>query len=825
FTSNTTSGYINPSTSPYPIVAAIPEVLEFGEVDPAVETNTEKFGDKSAGSNWDQGEYFFTSNYPTFSTKTGIRAGGKPVLTDQRGEIDIKLLAPILNYVQNVFTNIIKGTIDPTDSSSIDINGIFANSISTMGVLGHPGTKSPSLTVLVDPDSSFATTAELDIFLGVNNRLRVAASDLISGLPIGGGAVDAGPATYVGSALSQLKLFDGNTLSAGIASSGRGYVMFSAEDYQTGVEGDLTMRIADKDVSNYTTFTGGLGTFRKSILKKLNAITVSVGDGTNSFGDFNGSNAIQKAINFANSKFVGSQWSLTINAKRGIYISAGDIIIPTTCCLIINGDDSGPDVANDFGTVIKAVAGVKILQTGVGGSTYIESRNVKYSLLSGTSCALIDGSTSDKFVFKDCLMYNVGLHMIDPYQVQIERSNFISDISTFGAPTLSFEYKTFDSLSITARDTIFVGTNDNPILRIQSSSVSAIHTGTIRFNECDFQLGTTTVDANNNMIGNCGLVDLKPNGHDGIVAGLGAIVDELAFNNCRVEANVNAGAVSCLLHLIPCDNGSRTSSSPFVEGTHPGMRVIRFSINGGHWKIPRLATAVNPFTIGLAWYSTSHLPAGGRVDIRDVEFEFDLSGSSTFSMGSPTQDCGSFFANSVNGSAAVAQSIWGAFAIAANQLNISGVTIRGTCQQGGCGDLFLKVNNLVAINGLTITDYVTGTVSSAPNNRVRLRFSVPLANIQGSIRNLTMLGTNATSGSWVGNDKDIIAYEPAVAAIELDNCTVDNFTQTSSNSINGITIVDAAAGSLFVGYTAVLSYLKIRRSTFSQLGVGIKGVC
>ena len=138
--------------------------------------------------------------------------------------------------------------------------------------------------------------------------------------------------------------------------------------------GDGTMRVPGAEDAYAP------GTYRASILRSLNArITMTVGDGTSSWGDFSGPDAIYDALEFIKNNTAAT--SIVIQVKPGAYAftDATKLVIGAGYSLTLEGLDRGIG-SSSAGVVITndCTSGYAISATGItSGPSKLELRNLR----------------------------------------------------------------------------------------------------------------------------------------------------------------------------------------------------------------------------------------------------------------------------------------------------------------------------------------------------------------------------------------------------------------------------------------------------------------
>lgn len=795
------------------IVALIPEVMDFGEVPDSEESVIVKFGDRAPGTPVVQGlKNIYLDGLP--SDGRGVSDSGKPPIMGADGSIQPSAMARTRAEYENFFKKFIRG-----DFQYRSVSALVAANIETPGTAGNPGTTSAEFTVDVDPDDAESGSDRLfQVRIGRDataftpfsvqeNSAGIGLDWLVSARDTGG------QFAAFANAAGPIRLYDANTDAGGTAAAGPKFLKLTSS---TAAQGDRTLRIMEKEKGVVEPAT---------LIRQINAKWVTtVGDGTRSFGDFNGVNAIQQAIAFFNTHVGNADVSLRIQLKHGIFdISGGDLIdVPDDVHLILEGQGRGSSIIRLVDATSPAI------RTDNNG--HLELRNVRIEGVGFDFVVDVDG-TSRMSAF-DILSLRAHFRFDDGYSGHFERCSIFSFSGT--TPLISILAGNGIEKEFTFLDCDLTGGNNLPILKVgPSGSTTLTPINRISFVRNKIRCGSATVDANNNLIGNSGVIDVDPGTTFSLTGATGPYIQRVEWIDCNVTCNRAAGTASVLMHLIPIANGSKTTASPYLP-TDPAMRIDRVVIEGGRWTVPRVNTDVNPFTIGLAWTDETY-PASannsGIVDIQDVIFEFDKLGSAGVKQGAPSQDCGSFFTTIEYGGGAVpAASIWGAVAVSANYLTMRNLKFFGMSQLSESGDLFIKADRSMSVDNLVFDDYKVSGPLTAPSNRLRLRlgnYSSSQLKSAFTISNVFMRGTDAAAGSWGTN---IFSVEPnssgglsSLTSLEISGIQVSNFTVVGSPSATiGFRYVNALFGSLYTGSGGQFDRIHVSKLQMRDLLTGVQ---
>jgi hypothetical protein len=761
-------------------VALIPEVLEYGEVDLSVESITEEFGVKIVTNQWAKGADVYDISYTAGNIFEGYARGikdvNKPILTNSIGLVDSAVLLGGQAPAEMTLKKFIRGDWR-LDRREVD--ALVATNIETPGTGGNPLAKAKTFIIDIDPDGTLISPhrAEIRFFRDAGGPFTpVSIGDLagIVGMPWAV-VLASGGGNYTGIYAdgADLRLADINTSASGTATGGREYLPLT----------DSTARyprVFEQEAS---------ASPQPSLVGKANSIwTATCGDGTNSWGDFNGTDAIQQAIAYwvANVNTNG----LMIRCKPGNFnVNAGNgiISIPTGKKCVIEG-------INDKGTYIVITdATDPAIDVQNNAALILKNVMVRCDGAPSSSIELIRGAAN--FIAHDVEFKFMYLHAKECDSYSLERCLF----STNGEACILITAEFGETIAgqYLARDCTFYSGDDNPVLRVQAdSSIIPITTfEQIKFDNCQMFLRSTTNSAGN-LSGNCGIIDLDPNGSSTFSA-TGIIIRDIIWKDCEVHANVASSGISTLIHMIPTTNGS----APALE-VAGYVTVTNCTIDGGRWTAPAGVDSVySPFVIAGA----------SNIFIRNATFGYD--GTGTHSYGGPTADLGFHFTGLVGVPPITSE--WGALALYARErLEIKDITILGLVQESDCGDLFVRYEE-VCIDGINMT-YVKGGPGSPPTNRIRWRPASQTSSPRGLIKKIWMIGTLADAGTnWTGTAFHY--YEPTIGIVEFEHCHVENFEVSGGATTGaGFFIPDVATGAFYPSSPKDVRDLSLTRCRFSD---------
>jgi hypothetical protein len=759
-------------TDPISVIGLIPEVLEFGEVDPAVESIIEQFNVKSAGSNLgvSTSSSAITSGGSTgghlMGKSRGVADAGKPIVANAFGLADISFLRAAQDDAYRFFKKFIRGVFRP-DANSVD--ALVTSVIETPGAEGNPGGNSGLFWVDIDrPDLLTSRSFRIRFGkLGVDKTPFMVTELGITGAEwLIDGQDTGGDGTAFGNAVAPMKLLDVNTDVAGTNAGGTRFIPLTSSVL---AEGDRTLRIMESEKGTVEPV---------SLFRQVNGRwTTTCGDGTTSFGDFNGTDAIQQALLFFTTHISGPA-GIVLQLKEGTF----DVDIPNGSISIGNDNEVTLVGKGRNLTIIRNTdTTADTITVGTDSILHLKNLTVVDTASVGSNAVSLGVGTqliAEDTYFEDCM-----LSVLNGASVRMNRCG----INLPSASVPCMELTVSDGLGPSAHkkfsfiDCRFSAADHNPVTRVSAvngaGSVTRIRH--ILFDRCEMSLGTTTDDGFGNLTGNCGVLDLNSDGTDvTAVTPEGVIVDKITYQDCHVDANRAAGAVSILMHLIPQTNGVSFDAGLDFLG------ITRLEINGGRWLAPPVNTLFNPFTIfeiGTAIDTTAKSDEFGGLFIRNAVMGFSGSGVDTGVIhGSATADIdGTLYMGA--GDVAPADFYWGAWALGGLNIELDNTDFVGFSQLADSSSIAIRWNRFKMRNCTLSRFKASGSGSAAGIFRIRPRSG---AAEYFEIRDLVIRGRSITAGTW-GNifnvepnaeDASRTPYSP----MTWDNVHVSQFDITGS---------------------------------------------
>lgn len=752
----------------YSVAAFVPESLEFGDIEASGDSVLQSGLAATASQSYDVTKTAFRDTLVDGRpgdrvSSYGIQDYGKPVTVSAGGYVDPVLQIPALSYTQNLVKQFARGSFAPGA-----ITTLVATVLETPGTNGNPGTKSSSLRVDVDPDATFAQSSFL-----VRTQRDISPVDVFEVnriAPVGGliGLFGTSSSQVALAATNgELKIHDENINDEASAASADRFLRLSSSAGGSAA-GATFLRIGETQA-----FSTRIGSQNYSILQKLNAQwTVTCGDGTNSFGDFSGPNALQLALAYI-ATYVSTSISFRIQVKRGNYVVSagnGNIQIPAGVTVVLEGEQGAT-------TTVSSTDGTSPIMF-VGAGSLVVLRDIRFQR-SGPGAAIpIDFGAGSAIYARDSSFANCVLTMTDPVFYKLYRCTFLNSGTgnTLGAIQLTLNDGAVHDGPFIAEDCDIRSGDDSPVLRIraQSAATPLTHVDNIFFERCKIQLRSTTVTSGR-LTGNCGVLDLDPNGTDARSPTFtGVNIRHIMWRDCNVTANVGAGAISILAHIIPRANGT--------VGGATWMNIVRLTIDGGRWICPSSSSTFTPFVIAgvgganFANVTGTYGPDRGGTYISRMVYGY--TGTAAVDYGIATSEMVDYFSNG----GAISPDTWASFAVQSSITEIRDMRFVNPSQLSTAGDMML-VREILDVDGIRFENYKAGGGGAAPDHRLRIRPGT-FSNATGCyarIRNVVLTGVNAPSGDWASDG--IIFVEPWFNGSDedggyttIEDCTISGFT-------------------------------------------------
>jgi len=545
------------STTAYSILLCYPQVLEFGDVPVNAEDAVQRFVAKSAGSNID------LRNIPVDDFKNGVVVSaavgrgffdvGKPVIVGPDGSVSGSSGGADSGSVDSVVKQITR--LSATDV----VQAVVGNRFETPGTGTNPLPPSPTMDFVADPGVFFPSSAKLFRFYADPSSPALYIVDDPSASVPADGTLLGLKGGFVLRFLDQLgKISDPNIRAADTTD---GYIRLSSpqDDYLKP--------------GGAPALPGSPGTSAYNVLRSLNArYSVSVGDGTVSFGDFSGPDSISQAVAFLRAASVAR---CHIVVKPGNYSESAGIDFTGFTDVTLEGVH--PQGNNPF--LDSVVSITNSVSTALSFPTPMNSiviRNLDILASSPTNLVLL--ATVATFVVEDCRL-NGHVSVTNPASLRVTRLSQVSGSRGF---TLSFDdtIPASRSGSLVFEDSDMGSAQDNPVIAVVDNTSSAlVLIECISIIRCAMSPGTATFNGINPSsptartfvsAAGAGIISLLPSQNAYQSSGL--IVASLEILRTKVFLGVHgtlSNASFVALNVVPSGpQGSTTwsySSSPAVR--------------------------------------------------------------------------------------------------------------------------------------------------------------------------------------------------------------------------------------------------------------------
>jgi hypothetical protein len=522
-----------------------------------------------------------------------------------------------------------------------------------------------------------------------------------------------------------------------------------------------------------------------SLFRQTNARwSVTCGDGTNSFGDFNGDDAIQQAIAFRDThKFTEP---LFIELKEGTFdvnVANGSIDvshhvtiigkgIPQTLIRVTDSTSNAILMVDEGDLTLKDLT---ILRTGPPGgfgvSTNDQQGHLRMERVRVQNCSI--------------RLYNLmGDSGLEPAFIARD-SEFIASSAAVACVNIHLNDGDVHA-SHQFINCVFWSSFDNPVCRVVAFTGSGqpyTRLKELLFDNCRMWLKSTS-PSGGNLLGNPGVLELDANGSNSDGGTEGVSLDKVVYRNCDVKANTTNTSLSILMHLTTSSNG--VSYDAFTDI----MTVSRMEIDGGSWTCPAVTTVFNPFTcMNIGGESFKNPALGGDpggLYIRNVRMGFDFEFATAISHGSATADVdGECWEGP--GDSAPADWDWAAFAVSAGYLVMENIDFTGFSQLSDSGDLAVKVledGGQAYLTNLRFSNYRVGGPGVRPYSRLRIR---PHDTSRSAVlKDIHFIGEDGTSSRFADSFLMIDpnsynrTYDKGTNSITVDGLRIEGFLNSGA---------------------------------------------
>ena len=485
-----------------------------------------------------------------------------------------------------------------------------------------------------------------------------------------------------------------------------------------------------------------------SIVKRLNASewTVVLGNGTTTFGDFNGAVALTDAVTAA---IAAGVTALRLILKPGIY-KVDNTVFTGMNTIVIEGTGQQDCIISS--TATSPNAGMSFVQDQV-----VLLRNLSIIESAGSSVIPVR-STAAFLTMLDCV-YDGTLEFQSvaasgtnhPYMVNAKRCLFTS--SAVGVSP--FVIRTVQGISTQHKGFVFEDCLIQPHIA-DTAALQIVDTGTgatfgtfftgIIYKRCKIELGDTA-ESSGDMTGNSSVIDLVPSSSSSNV-----FIRSIEWQDCDVEVTGAVNDSKVLMYL-------RTS-----DGT-ASIGFTKIVISGGRWVLNAI-TELAPWYIGGEDESNDQPSFITELVVKDVS----LGKLSSPAYGAQHAQVEIFTSGDIGA----------AFHFAAKRLVMKSVTLLSMSTTQDMAD-FCFISDDFDIDGIYFPTSIGSGGGVAPNHRIRVLHGFSLSSVRGgSIRNVHVLGISGAVVTLGGALEAVWAINTyvtsTIGALTFENCSAVGFT-------------------------------------------------
>lgn len=514
-----------------------------------------------------------------------------------------------------------------------------------------------------------------------------------------------------------------------------------------------------------------------SVLKRLNAQHITVGNGTSTFGDFNGASAVQSALDYVAGLGVAGA---RILVKPGTYEFASGYTLPLASVTLVAAS-AGSCVLS-----VSTASGVPGIQVPADSKLELVDMGV---VVTGTADLAIEVDPDGQLVMVGCeatAHFQLGAATTGNASVSFSSAFLRCTFSAIGGQAsfsplitiipdvdvgLTFHQKfIFDQCS-------FLGGAYEPPVYLSASATGANvdECDGVVFRDCTFLVYAAPVT---------GAGPYEPDWNPGVLSinpalANGIIWNHILFENCTVRASAELGQGDPLL----------VSGSSLLDFTPPASMPVRHvELRGGLWTSRTQGTLVHNFYVGPpVWADDTNIRT---VTVTDVSWGyFSVPGVPSFS----TDTYGAARTNLAAGSD------WAAFVLRADNVVMRNVRWTSCTGETGAGLLYLYYPKRMDVSGIDMTDWSDGDGEEGLNaflvKIVGYYDGSSYVGTAGAFRGATIRKPVADANMNVGT-QGIISVQPNGGVVVAD-CLVENFTNTGAIGISNAVLgaaVDTGSG-------------------------------
>lgn len=429
------------------------------------------------------------------------------------------------------------------------------------------------------------------------------------------------------------------------------------------------------------------------ITKTINGVITgnwitSVGDGVNSFGDFDGATSIASIVTFLNAVYP-SGWQATIHLKSGSYQNAGSVTIPSDCQLTIIGNSPSLST-DDLPCVINTPAAPFDTAATFFVSGKLRLKNV--TLKGGSNPSLFSVvvvQDNGSAYFDDCFCENFALASTRAKEIIFNRCE-IRGITTAPAlqftPSLSLNTGEYVALS----DCVIVGAVDQAIGEF-TPGTSGGALGHVWFIRCRITTGGVSSGG------------VTPSNNPGVFSIQGwstnppVGISGLHWINCDVTALTVSGGSAILAYMATGTISDRNTAVQLIE------------IDGGNWLIDcsvSNSTNSTPFYIGHGvWGGASADESIVEVRLKNLVTGYNSSGTPALYGGAPSD-------------LVYSGGAWAAWTVRGHIVHVNNLRFKRLIKASTSCDFAVVGKISVDVNHVILNDHPIAGSGTAPVHRV-----------------------------------------------------------------------------------------------------------
>lgn len=811
----------------YDVLLCYPSVLEFGDVPEAADVAVQQYLAKSAGTNVYPGNSVVRALgggvILSSTTSRGFFDVGKPIVMSPEGILSSDAGGSQQSSTDIQFVEDIIRQITRLNASDI-VQSVCGSRFETPGYGSNTGSPSQYMDFFTDPTNVFSASPRGFRYFVNPSVLGFSVEDFPAGVT---------PAHQVAAILrngrallssdTALRLADVNTVDAETA---HGYVpLSSANDKFLKVGGKTAL----SSLPNLSTY---------SLLQSANArYEVYVGDGTNSFGDFSGPDAISKAVAFLTSEGADR---CRIIVKPGDYSETATINLSAMYDVAIEGlfpcgsyGNTTKSVTLNFAHSGTGIANV----AGLTGSFVFKNIQCVHS----TSTALSINAWASVVDIDGCY-FNSPVSVYDTYKFSMRRTQCLG----FNSKAVVIGYSDAVSgtntgyVDVNISDCVmYSGLNHPCVLVIDETTFTQVRFRDFTIERCVCTPGcaevTGSAGTNLSLVSpeGAGILGVIPTGNAYTTTN-GLIFEALNLKSLDIKAGVLGASGTTMaptgIFLIP--SGS-TGSADWEYGFDPAFRMDTVNIEDVNvevvsgdtfgvtgFRIPTVMVA----GVGISPYVTPFYGkyASGNLHVRGLFVNCNLGAH-----GSTVVSMIPFFQDPNNHSTLMSDAPCGLIGLAGQNVDIKSVVVSDSIAGSLYETLMVACYGSTTLDGFTEEPRSTSQGDGAgPFSRLRFREAVgnSLTGRITQVSNIRMFG-GFYPDSYVRDSGGAFIYFEAMenrsCKRSLSNFQIYGFS-LPFGSVSGVKVsADSYSYAYWLGFAGGIA---IERGYIGMLGTGLQGM-